>query len=156
MARPTKYKAEYAEQARKLCDHMAATDAELAAFFGVTLSTLHLWKLKQPEFSDAIKLGKGPANERVAKSLYERAMGYKATETDLRVVGGKIVKTEVVRHYPPDPTSMIFWLKNRDNAQWSDKQEVELDLKQGLAERLALARGRLAAADGAVSDEPAE
>jgi hypothetical protein len=154
--RPTKYKAEYAEQARKLCAVMAATDAELAAYFGVTLSTLHLWKLKHPDFSDAIKLGKGPANERVAKSLYERAMGYRATETDLRVVGGKLVKTEVVRHYPPDPTSMIFWLKNRDNAQWSDKQEVELDVKQGLAERLALARVRLAVADGAVPDEPAE
>lgn len=147
MARPTKYKPEYAEQARKLCDTMAATDFELATFFGVTLSTLYLWKLKHPDFSDSIKLGKEPANRRVEKTLFERAMGYSQTETDIRVVGGKIVKTEVVRHYPPDPTSMIFWLKNRANKEWSDKQEVELDVKHGLAERLAAARLRIAGID---------
>lgn len=156
MARPTKYKPEYAEQARKLCDRLAATDDELALFFDVSLSTVNLWKLRNPEFSEAVALGKGPTNDRVARSLYERAMGYSVTETDIRVVNGKIVKTPVVKHYPPDPACMIFYLKNRDNKNWSDKQEVELDVKQGLAERLALARVRLAAADGAASDEPAE
>lgn len=142
MARQTKYKPEYAEQARKLCDVMAATDAELAGYFGVALSTLHLWKLNYPEFAQALAAGKGPANDRVAKSLYDRAMGYSVTETDIRVVAGKIVKTEVVKHYPPDVVAMIFWLKNRDSGKWSDKSEVDLNVKDNLAEKLAEARAR--------------
>lgn len=140
--RPTKYKPEYAEQAQKLCANNAFTDAELAAFFGVNLSTLHLWKIKHEEFSDAIKIGKEPANARVEKSLYDRAMGYTAVETDIRVVNGKIVKTEVVKHYPPDSTALIFYLKNRLPDQYRDKQELEVDLRGNLAENLAKARRR--------------
>lgn len=124
--RPTKFKPEYVEIGRRLCENNAFTDAELAAAFGVTLSTLHLWKLKHPEFSDALRMGKAPANERVVKSLYDRAMGYSCVETDIRVVDGKIVKTEIVKHYPPDPTSMIFLLKNRMPAEFKDKRETEI------------------------------
>lgn len=140
--RPTKYRPEYAEQAKRLCENNAFTDAELALFFGVNLSTLHLWKIKHPEFSDSVKIGKGPANERVAKSLYDRAMGYSVVETDIRVINGKIVKTDVVKHYPPDPTSLIFYLKNREPDQWRDKQELEVDLRGSLADELAAARRR--------------
>lgn len=140
--RPTKYKPEYAEQARKLCANNAFTDAELASFFSINLSTLHLWKIKHEEFSNAIKIGKEPANARVEKSLYDRAMGYTAVETDIRVVNGKIVKTEVVKHYPPDSTALIFYLKNRLPDQYRDKQELEVDLRGNLAENLAKARRR--------------
>lgn len=148
MARPTKYKPEYAEQARKLCDDFAATDAELAKFFGCAISTLNVWKLQFPEFAKALAEGKGPANDRVARSLYERAMGYSVTETDIRVVQGKIVKTEVVKHYPPDVVAMIFWLKNRDSGKWSDKSEVDLNVKDNLAEKMAEARARILQAKG--------
>jgi hypothetical protein len=92
----------------------------------VTLSTLHLWKIKHPEFSDALKLGKAPANDRVVKSLYDRAMGYSCMETDIRVVEGKIIQTEVLKHYPPDTTAMIFLLKNRMPAEFKDKRETEI------------------------------
>jgi transposase-like protein len=143
MGRPTKYKPEFAEQAEKLCNVMAATDAELAAYFGCALSTLHVWKLQYPKFAAALAAGKGPANDRVAKSLYDRAMGYSVTETDVRVVQGKIVKTDVVKHYPPDVVAMIFWLKNRDSSKWSDKSEVDLNVKDNLADKLAEARARI-------------
>ena len=29
--------------------------------------------------------------------------------------------------YPPDPTSMIFWLKNRQPLVWRDKKEIDLN-----------------------------
>lgn len=124
--RPSKFKPEYVEIAKRLCENRAFTDKELADTFGVTLSTLHLWKLKHPEFSDSLKLGKAPANERVVKSLYDRAMGYSVVETDIRVVNGKIVKTEVVKHYPPDPTCLIFYLKNRLPDEFRDKRETAI------------------------------
>lgn len=49
MARPTKYKAEYAEQARKLC-LLGATNEELAAFFEVGITTLERWIKAHKEF----------------------------------------------------------------------------------------------------------
>ena len=112
MARPTKYQQEYAKQAAKLCA-MGATDRDLANFFEVAESTLYLWKIEYPEFSESLKLGKAPADERVERSLYQRACGYSHPEDDIRVVNGEIVITPTIKHYPPDTTACIFWLKNR-------------------------------------------
>lgn len=123
MARPSKYKPEFAEQAAKLCA-LGATDAQMADFFGVAVSTVALWKVQHPEFSDAIRAPKEIADERVEQSLYRRALGYEHDETDIRVVGGEIVKTEIRKVYPPDTAAAIFWLKNR--AGWRDKVETEV------------------------------
>ena len=59
--RPTKYKPEYATQAAKLCA-LGATDAQLADFFDVAISTITLWKVQHPEFSASIKLPKAEAS----------------------------------------------------------------------------------------------
>jgi len=122
--RPSKYKPEFAAQAAKLCA-LGATDAQLADFFEVAISTINLWKIQHPEFSESITVPKEQADARVEQSLYRRAMGYEHDEVDIRVVEGQIVQTPVRKHYPPDATSMIFWLKNRKPEQWRDKQELE-------------------------------
>lgn len=112
MARPTKYKSEYAKQAEKLCI-LGATDADLADFFEVSVSTINLWKIEHKEFSESLKLGKEPADNRVKNALYHRALGYSHPEDDIKSVNGEIVVTPTVKHYPPDTTACIFWLKNR-------------------------------------------
>ena len=73
--RPSAFKAEYAEQAKKLC-LLGATDVELADFFGVTDRTIDCWQIEYPEFCDALKAGKELADDRVERSLYRRATGY--------------------------------------------------------------------------------
>ena len=123
--RPSLYKPEYAEQAAKLCK-LGATDAQLADFFGVAVSTVALWKVQHQKFSDALKLPKQEADEKVAQSLYRRAVGYEHDEVDIRVVGGELVQTAIRKHYPPDPTAMIFWLKNRCPEKWREMKAVEL------------------------------
>ena len=120
MGRPTDYKPEFAEQAKLQCEE-GATDVELADFFGVSVRTLYRWKNNFPEFCQALKASKAPADERVERSLFERAVGYERDEVDIRVVGGEIVQTPVRRFYPPDTTAAIFWLKNRRPAEWRDK-----------------------------------
>lgn len=124
MGRPTKYKAEYAKQAVKICA-LGATDDELADFFEVSRSTLSLWKVQHKAFSDALKLGKEPADERIERSLYHRASGYSHPEDDIRVVNGEITITPTIKHYPPDTTACIFWLKNRRPEQWRSNPESE-------------------------------
>lgn len=120
--RPSKYRPEYPEQAAKLC-MLGATDAQLADFFAVAVATINLWKVQHPEFSESIKVPKEQADQRVEQSLYRRAMGYEHDETDIRVVGTKLVKTPTRKHYPPDTTAAIFWLKNRDPKNWRDRIE---------------------------------
>jgi hypothetical protein len=123
--RPSLYKPEYAEQARAQCEE-GATDQELADFFEVSVRTLYRWKNNFPEFCQALKAGKDPADERVERSLFERATGYERDEIDIRVVGGEIIQTTVRKFYPPDTTAAIFWLKNRKPDLWRDKTETAL------------------------------
>ena len=128
--RPSKYKDEFAEQARKLC-LLGATDEVLADFFGVSRATISTWKIEHPGFLDALKAGKELADATIAESLYQRAKGYSHPEDDIRTVslpgggGSEIVITPTIKHYPPDATSMIFWLKNRRPDLWRDKREEE-------------------------------
>ena len=122
--RPSKFKAEYADQAAKLC-RLGATDAQLADFFEVSVSTIALWKVKHAEFSDAIKVPKAEADERVEQSLYRRALGYEHDEVDIKVIDKAVVVTPIRKYYPPDTTAAIFWLKNRRPEEWRDKQELQ-------------------------------
>lgn len=125
---PTKYKPEYCEQARKLC-LLGAIDIEMADFFGVAESTFHLWKKEHPEFKEALQRGKMIADANVASRLYERAMGYSHKETKIATMEGVITDMkEVTKHYPPDSTSAIFWLKNRQPQKWRDKTETSITL----------------------------
>lgn len=126
--RPTEYKEDYPKKAFKLC-LLGATDKQLSDFFEVSEATLNTWKSKYPEFLESIKAGKDEADARVAESLYNRALGYSHPEDKIFNVQGEngpepmIVPT--IKHYPPDATSAIFWLKNRQKANWRDKTEVE-------------------------------
>lgn len=122
--RPTKYKPEFAKQAGKLCA-LGATDAEIADFFEVSPATITTWKHKHPEFLASLKSGKEAPDDRVERSLYQRAIGYEQDEVKIFMPAGA---TEPV--YAPyrakiagDVTACIFWLKNRRPEQWRDKPE---------------------------------
>lgn len=141
MARPSKYKAEFAKEAAKLCK-LGATDAQLADFFEVSVSTINLWKVQYKEFSESVKVPKAEADEKVEQSLYRRAMGYEHDEVDIKVVAGALIQTPIRRYYPPDSTAMIFWLKNRKPGEWRDKQDVELSGTLNWVEQLSAMNGR--------------
>lgn len=122
--RPTDYKPEYDELAYKFC-LLGAKDTQLAEFFGVAESTLNLWKKKHESFSESLKKGKAIADAEVAASLYHRALGYQHAEQKVFNNQGEIVTHDTVKHYAPDPTAAIFWLKNRQPELWRDKREVD-------------------------------
>lgn len=124
--RPTVFKEEYIEQAKKLC-LLGSTDIELADFFGVVESTIHKWKIDYPHFSESIKEGKEIADAQVASKLYHRAIGY--SHDSVKIFAnpntGKESIIPFVEHYPPETTACIFWLKNRQKGKWRDKQDLE-------------------------------
>lgn len=123
--RPSLYRDDYAEQARKLC-RLGATDVEIADFFSVDVATVNRWKLRHPAFRESLKAGKAAADAEVADRLYRRACGYSHPDTKFATFEGEITDTkEFTKHYPPDTIACIFWLKNRRPDLWRDRVGLE-------------------------------
>lgn len=121
---PTKYRKEFADQARELCE-LGATDMELADFFRVDVRTVYNWKHTHPEFFQALKVGKDALDDRVERSLYQRAVGYSYNSEKIFHHQGQITRAEIIEHVPPDASAALLWLKNRRGDTWRDKHDVE-------------------------------
>jgi len=126
--KPVKWNPDRIRQAFLLASMFGATDVEIAKVMDVNQHTINYWKRTKPEFLNALNQGKLTKDEQVERSLFERATGYSHPDVDIRVVDHEIVKTEITKHYPPDATSCIFWLKNRQRQKWADVQRSELQV----------------------------
>lgn len=124
--RPPTYKPTFAKQAAVLA-RLGATDMEMADAFGVEVRTIYRWKHDHPEFCQALKAGKDEADERVERSLYQKAIGYEQDEVKIFMPAGaeKPVYAPFRAKIAPDTTAAIFWLKNRRSQEWRDKQEID-------------------------------
>ena len=124
--RPTIFRQDLIDVVFKLA-LLGATDVQMAEIMGVTKTCLENWKLKYPELVDSMKKGKAQADATVANSLYHRANGY--THESVKIFAdaktGAVVQVPYTEHYPPDTGAAIFWLKNRNPAQWRDRVEFE-------------------------------
>lgn len=134
MARPTKYKPEFNDQAKKLC-LLGATDDDLANFFGVTDTTIKTWKKKHKGFLASLKEAKIEADAKVVRSLYQRATGYDHIDTHFSNYEGEVTATEYMKHFIPDVTACIFWLKNRQPDKWRDVKEFVGELNIHINEK---------------------
>jgi len=132
--RPTKFTKEIKVKAEKL-SRRGFTDVEISEIIEVSERTVNRWKIKQPEFCQSMGLWKDNADEKVEKSLFERACGYEHPETKVQFVqgkdGGKWETIDTVKHYPPDTPAASLWLRNRRPKDWRDKIDHELAGKDG-------------------------
>ncbi len=133
--RPSRYKKEYDEQARKLC-LLGATDKELADFFNVTETTINNWKNAHKSFIESIRAGKTVADMEIVNSLYKSAQdrlipAYQAFKTrnvyfddkGNRIESEKVEVVEVPQAVPANDRAIKFWLNNRQPSKWRDKPE---------------------------------
>lgn len=127
VGRPSEYKPEYAEQARKFC-LLGATDKQLAEMFEVSEQTINAWKKQHPEFLESIKKGKDVADAEVAESLYHRARGYE--HPAVKIFGdtktGSALRVPYVERYPPDTMAGIYWMNNRRRENWKQRHDHEV------------------------------
>lgn len=136
--RPTKYDPDFVRQAAILCER-GATDAEIAEIFDVSTRTLARWKADYPDFCQALNIGKDLCDQRVERTLYQKAVGFHYTEQEaIKVKRDKDLEeveiVDVEKYAMPDNTSAIFWLKNRRPDRWRDRQEnVNLNLTMEVA-----------------------
>ncbi len=121
--RPSKF-----EQVKDMLYKMASygmTDKQMADVVGVSEQTVNNWKLKDPNFLESLKAEKEIADARVERSLFERATGYSHAEDKIFNDNSTPLVVPTVKHYAPDTTAAIFWLKNRKPKEWRDKQDIE-------------------------------
>lgn len=101
------------------------SDEQIADNMGIASSTYYEWLKKHREISEAIKRGKAPVDIQVENALLKRALGYDWTETTEEIYGdGKKHVKSILRHVPPDPASMVFWLKNRKPKYWRNNPDA--------------------------------
>lgn len=136
------YQPEYADRARDLA-LLGKTNAEIAAHFSVTERTVDRWIAGKPKFKEAIVSGREAADGRIARSLYERGVGYSHEAVKIFMPQGakQPVYAPYTEHYPPDTTAAAQWLHNRQPKLWRNKQEVEhsgsLSLEHWVGQALA-------------------
>ena len=102
---------------------LGMTDEEIGYVLDYSERTINRWK-KNPRFLSALKKGKAKADAKVIESLYRRATGYEHKATKFFQYEGRIISQDYIERYAPDPTSLIFWLKNRRPDEFKDRHEV--------------------------------
>lgn len=152
----SKYKPEFAKVAHILASQ-GATDDILADAFGVGTTAIRSWCVAHPEFGAAVREGKNVVfDPKVERSLAQRALGYSIDTEEVKILAnGNIIRYPVRKHFPPDTTACIFWLKNRNPTAWRDVQDHrhtgKLDIETMTAAQL-LDEIRKEAAELGISD----
>lgn len=125
---PVKWNTDRIRQAFLMASLLGATDIQIAKIMGVSEHTITYWKRIHPEFYAALQKGKLTNDQRVEKSLLERALGYSHPDVHISNFQGEITVTDITKHYPPSEVACIFWLKNRQPVRWADVQKTSIDI----------------------------
>ena len=123
----TLYKAEFVKAAKRM-SKAGATNAELGDEFGVSADTISKWMTKHLEFGAAVRVGKTSFDDRVERSLANRAVGYTYESEKLFQHEGKVLREPIIEHVPPDVAASFIWLKNRRPDKWRDRHEVHISM----------------------------
>jgi hypothetical protein len=126
LGRPSLYDPNFVSRVLEMAER-GATDIEIADSLEVSVRTLYRWKAEHDDFRQALSVAKEIADERVERSLYQRALGYEQDSVKIFMPAGatKPVFAEFREHIQPDTTACIFWLKNRKRDQWRDRVDNE-------------------------------
>jgi len=113
------------QQVKELAEQ-GKTNEQIAEALSISTVTLNAWMNKNPEFLKAIKGGKNHADGEVIDSLFNRAKGgIKVKEKRIIENPDGTTRKEITeKELPPDPTSIKFWLMNRQPDAWREKQEI--------------------------------
>lgn len=109
------------------------SEEQIAHNMGIRRQTLDTYKNRFAVIKDTLKKNKEVIDLEVENALLKRALGYEYEEQrETEGEDGKTYFTKIIKEAAPDPTSIIFWLKNRRPDLWRDKHEVQHSGNVGL------------------------
>jgi len=125
-----KYSKELTEKICKLLK-IGNTITTTCQAVGIHKATLYRWMEKKSDVCDAIKKAQSTADKKVENALFKMATGtfeyierhYESAVIDKLKLG--ILKKTIKKTLAPNITAQIFYLKNRQPDEWSDKQDIE-------------------------------
>ena len=145
MGRPTKWETQVVPHLSDIKKWIEAgvTIDEICERIGIASSSWFEYVNKHEVLRNLVEWGRSVTNTRVENSLLRAAIGYDYEEIKTVVEedknGKKRTRIEKVkRHMPPNPTAMVFWLKNRAPNEWNDRREIIIDTKATELERKQL------------------
>jgi len=120
-------------------------DKQICKNLDISQETFYKYKREKPEFNEILQRTKDVVDREVENALYKRAMGFDYVEEtkEMRTLEGAgskdgkareskaAVIKKTTKHYPPDTTACIFWLKNRKPREYRDRRSVELTGQDG-------------------------
>lgn len=132
------FKDDMVERAYELC-LLGLRNTDLAMAFGVGVGTIDYWMQHKPLFANAVRRGRLEADGKVAKAMYQKAIGYSHRDHVIltnRVTeyneDGKPVKSyneplivPIIKHLPPDAYACNKWLAARQREYWAEVQKVD-------------------------------
>lgn len=86
---------------------------EIANILGMSRRTLYDLADKYPDIAYALEYGKASTDVRIIKSLVHRATGYSHGDTHISSYKGKVIKTDITKHYPPDTSALVAYAINK-------------------------------------------
>lgn len=131
--RPTKYREEYNDIAKRLAIG-GYSDKNIAEILGVAEQNFHLWKKRYPDFRESLNEGRAMVVANIAKSMYQRAVGYKTEEVREKVdpVTGEVIERVVTKKKIPAETGAAsLMLKAKAPDIYNRKQEVDITSSDG-------------------------
>lgn len=99
------------------------TNKQIAQIIGISPQTIYYWQRTNDQFKWAFSEAKSAADDLVEASLFRKAIGYTCPETKVFQYEGQIIEHTIQKHYAPDTTAGIFWLKNRRPEEWRERVE---------------------------------
>lgn len=104
-------------------------EEEIAKSLGICVATLNNYKLKYPEFKQALSKNKGKdILQKLINAGIDGAIGYYKDEVTIVEKDGAKVVTKTRRWYPPNPSLNQFYVKNygKEEGYVSDPMDYEL------------------------------
>lgn len=120
MGRPTDYSPEIVDKILHLAGE-GMIESAIMRKLGFSPSTIDKWKQQHADFRQALQKAKEIVDDSVVDALLKSARGW--SHESIKIHFDKFGKVHVYRfveRFPPNPTSMIFWLKNRRRLDWRD------------------------------------
>ena len=91
----------------------------MSDWFEVDVTTIHEWKLKHPEFAEALKVGKAETDDFVERATVAGICGYYVTVDEMDRFGN--VK-QMRKWVPGNPNAGMKWLSCRRPEQYRERK----------------------------------